>query len=129
MLGVVEHEHERLDEQLGQPAGDLRGQRAGVDPLAGDDEALAQHVDRPGHRALQRGQDAGHEGARVVALRAADPGPRQPAALHCGLQCRGLAEARAGHHEQRRPVQGVGQRLLERIPCDPGGRAWHERSI
>ena len=129
VLGVVEHQHQRLDEQLREPAGDLGGEGARVDPLAGDDEALAEHVDRAGHRALQGGEDAGHEGARVVALGAAHPGSRQPAALYRGLQRGGLAEARAGHHEQRRPAHGVGQPLLERVPCDPGGRAWHERSI
>ena len=129
VLGVVEHEHERLDEQLGEAAGDLGGQRAGVDPLAGDDQALAEHVDRAGHRALQGGQDAGHEGPRVVALGAPDPGPGEAAALDRGLERGGLAEARAGHHEQRCPAEGVGQPLLERIPCDPGGRAWHGRSI
>ena len=129
VLGVVEHQHERLDEQLGEAAGDLGRQRAGVDPLSGHDQALAEHVDRARHRVLEGGQDPGHEGPRVVALGAPDPGPGEAAALDRGLERGGLAEARAGHHEQRCPAEGVGQPLLERIPCDPGGRAWHGRSI
>ena len=129
VLGVVDDERQRLDEQLGQRARDLLGQRVRVDALAGHDEALAEHVDRAGHRAAKRGEDARHQRAVIVALAAAHPRAGQPAALDGGLDRGRLPEARAGHHEQRSGADRVGQTPLEPRASDPGGRAWHGGSI
>jgi hypothetical protein len=88
---------------VGQPLTDLRADaREVVDARAG------ARLDVLDHRAAPVLVDGHHEG--------------MPAMGHA-------LDPMDGHDEDGRAPHRVGQSLLEPLACDPGGRAWHVRSI
>ena len=116
MLGVVDHQHERLDQQPRDLFDQLARRRESFEALRAAGETLAQRVRCPGSGLGDRVHDRHHEHARLAVLvGAADP--RDPA-VEGGerlLEDRRLAESGAGGEQQRAP--------LDRLAHAPG-EAW-----
>ena len=76
-LGVVEADHERIDEQPRQLAPERRRRQLGIDRFARRRQALGEHVDRARERVADRLDDQ-LEQPPAVAARRRRSGPRPP---------------------------------------------------